>query len=61
MTAPVIPNACPVAAMLIDPMTGVPYKAGGAGAPSVLPVANLNAPLAAALIDPVSGLPYAAT
>ena len=59
MTAPVIANPCPVAATLIDPTTGVPYRPGFADTPSVLPIANGLAPLATILIDPVSGQPYA--
>lgn len=59
MTAPVIANPCPVAAMLIDPTTGVAYRPGFGDTPSAVPIANALAPLATVLIDPVSGQPYA--
>jgi len=57
VTTPVIPNAVAVAMILIDPATGLPYRAGNADTPSVLPIPNAVA-LGCTLIDPVSGLPY---
>jgi hypothetical protein len=57
MTAPVIPNQAAVAAILIDPTNGIPYRPGQADTPSVLPIPN-QAALACSLIDPITGLPY---
>lgn len=58
MTAPVIPNiGVPIAAILIDPVTGSPYQVGHANTPSILPIPNAVA-LGTTLIDPSSGLPY---
>lgn len=60
MTAPVVPNLfAPVAAILIDPANGQPYKVGSSDvAVASLPVPNINAPVGCSLIDPTTGIPY---
>jgi len=60
MTAPVIPNVfAPVAAILIDPANGQPYRVGSADvAGASLPIPNINAPVGCTLIDPTTGIPY---
>jgi hypothetical protein len=58
VTAPVIANAAPVAEMLINAVTGSPYRINLPDASSTLPIANVTAPLAIVLIDPVSGVVY---
>lgn len=60
MVAPVIPNvAAPVAAILIDPANGQPYRAGSSDVPvASLPIPNINAPVGCTLINPTTGIPY---
>jgi hypothetical protein len=47
-----------VALMLINPTTGVPYKAGSADAPSVIPLSDPTVAMACVLIDPTTGAAY---
>lgn len=59
MTAPAVPNATsPLAIVLIDPTTGLPYRIGSTPAATTMPIANINSPYAIVLVDPTTGVPY---
>lgn len=62
MPAPVSANtSSPKAAVLVDPFSGLPYKAGSTPASSTFPIANINSPVAAVVIDASTGLPEVIT
>lgn len=47
----------PIAAVLIDPVTGQPYRYGAANTTSTFSP-NISSPVAAVPVDPVTGVPY---
>jgi len=59
MSAPLIPNLLsPVPVVLVDPVSGLPYRIGSAPVVSHLPIPNLSIPIGSVAVNPTTGALY---